>query len=148
MPRNSHANRKTAPSPDVGRRVLPTGRRAVVLGLILVLGLPATIWSAPVTHGVVFFCPPQAEAAVAELQKIQADGFNLVEFASWPWTLPRPGSPLETTVTAVLNWCDAHEMQFFLMQPCHNGRPGEDEASVAAGGSVRRERPDCGGYSG
>ena len=132
MPRNSHANRKTAPSPDVGRRVLPTGRRAVVLGLILVLGLPATTWSAPVTHGVVFFCPPQAEAAVAELQKIQADGFNLVEFASWPWTLPRPGSPLETTVTAVLNWCDAHEMQFFLMQPCHNGRPGDDEASVAA----------------
>ena len=52
-----------------------------------------------------------------------------------PWTLPRPGSPLETTVTAVLNWCDAHEMQFFLMHNIqYDGLDGAYENPLGAAG--------------
>ncbi|MCL5096657.1 MAG: hypothetical protein M1608_03830 [Candidatus Omnitrophica bacterium] len=89
--------------------------RSWTLASILILCLPAIAGPAPFAHGVVFFCPPDGDSAIAELQKILADGYNLVEFASWPWTLPKPGGRLETTATAVLNWCDAHEMRFFLM---------------------------------
>jgi hypothetical protein len=88
--------------------------------------LPVLAAPAPIAHGVVFFCPPKPEAAVAELEKIQADGYNLVTFASWCWTLPRPGSDLERTAGAVLEWCDAHDMRFFLM---HNIQFGAQEGA-------------------
>ena len=91
------------------------GRKAWAWALMLVLCLPGGARSGPIAHGVIFFCPPRAEEAIAELQKIRTDGYNLIEFASWPWTLPTPGSQLETTAKAVLGWCNAHEMRFFLM---------------------------------
>ena len=75
--------------------------------------------------GVVFFCPDKPDAAVAELAKIQADGFSLIEFASWCWTLPTPGSDVEKRAQAVLDWCDAHGMSFFLMHNIQFGSAGE-----------------------
>jgi hypothetical protein len=81
--------------------------------------------SLPLAEGVVFFCPPKADAAIAELEKLHADGFNLVEFASWTWTIPTPGSDLERTASAVLDWCDGHDVRFFLMHNIQFGSPGE-----------------------
>jgi len=112
---NLDANHKITGTIGAGPLALLAGRLTLALGSILTLCLPATAAPAPRAHGVIFFCPPKAESAIAELKKIQADGYNLVEFASWPWTLPTSGSQMETTVTAVLNWCDAHDMHFFLM---------------------------------
>jgi hypothetical protein len=80
----------------------------------------------PISHGVVFFCPPKADAAIAELEKIQADSYNLIKFASWCWTLPTRGSDLDHTAGAVLDWCDAHDMRFFLM---HNIQFGAQEGA-------------------
>lgn len=82
---------------------------------------PAT----PMAHGVVFFCPEKADAAVAELKKIKADGFGLIEFASWCWTLPVPGSQLERTATEVLDWCDANSLSFVLMHNIQFGSKAE-----------------------
>jgi len=79
-----HCNRMKIDSIGRGRRALLA--RAWVPALLL--GLSALAKPAPLAHGVIFFCPPREAAAIAELQKIQADGFNLIEFASWPWTLP------------------------------------------------------------
>ena len=126
-------NRKMTGAIGVGRCVLPAERWAFVLGLILVLFLPDNAISAPVAHGVIFFCPSHAESAIVELQKIQANGYNLVAFASWPWTLPTPGSQLETTVTAVLNWCDVQKMRFFLMHNVqYDGLDGAYENPMGA----------------
>jgi hypothetical protein len=80
---------------------------------------------APPTPGVVFFAPKDPAAAVAELAKIRADGYGLVKMASWCWTLPRPGSDLERTARAVLDWCDTHEMRFVLLQNIQFGSKGE-----------------------
>jgi hypothetical protein len=87
----------------------------------LVGGNPA----APPSPGVVFFAPSQPAAAVAELEKLHADGYSLIEFASWCWTLPKPGSPLEHTAGAVLDWCDDHDVRFVLMHNIQLGSRGE-----------------------
>ncbi len=89
--------------------------------------LPArdSIVHGPMAHGVVFFCPEQPEAAVTELRKIRADGFRLIEFASWCWTLPAPGSQLERTASAVLDWCDGNGVRFVLMHNIQFGSQGE-----------------------
>ncbi len=75
-------------------------------------------------HGVVFFCPGEANQAISDLVKIKADGYNLIEFASWPWTLPTPGSALEKAAGAVLSWCDENDFHFFLMQNIQYGSDG------------------------
>jgi hypothetical protein len=118
---DANLNRDVTGRVGDGRDVRPTGRSAGALALILVLCLAGGARSAPLMHGVIFFCPPHADAAVAELQKIRADGYNLIEFASWPWTLPTPRNQLEATATAVLAWCDVHEMRFFLMHNIQYG---------------------------
>jgi hypothetical protein len=69
----------------------------------------------PVRHGVIFFCPDRPEDALAELVRLRADGFDLIAFASWPWTLPTPGSDVERRVRAVLDWCDREGVAFCLM---------------------------------
>ena len=112
---DSNCHRKEILFFGVGRSAAAAGSLGFAWGLILALCGPILAAPAPVAHGVIFFCPPRPDEAVAELQKIRDDGFNLVEFASWPWTLPKPGSSLETIATAVLDWCDVHEMRFFLM---------------------------------
>lgn len=130
-----NCNRKQIGSFRIGRCAAPAGSWALAPILILILCLPAVARPATVAHGVIFFCPPREESAIAELQKIRADGYNLVEFASWPWTLPKAGSLLETTATAVLNWCDAHEMRFFLMHNIqYDGIDGAHENPMGAAG--------------
>ncbi len=79
----------------------------------------------PLREGVVFFCPDNSDEAIKQLEQIQAQGFNLIEFASWAWTLPKPGTPFQQRVSAVLNWCDHHDMAFFLMQNIQYNDEGE-----------------------
>jgi hypothetical protein len=79
----------------------------------------------PLRHGVVFWQEKLPEEAIAELEKVKADGFNLIEQASWAWTLPTPGSPLEAVMQAELDWCDRNEFHFFLLQNVQYGSPGE-----------------------
>ena len=66
-------------------------------------------------HGVVFYCPENIDEGIRQLQLIKNDGFKLIEFSSWIWTIPTEGSDLEKRVNAVLNWCDANDMSFFLI---------------------------------
>ena len=101
---------------------------AIVLALVPIACGCAHAAPPLLAPGVVFFCPEKPEAAVAELQKVQADGFSLIEFASWCWTLPTPGSDLEKRAQAVLGWCDAHNMSFFLMHNIQIGSAGEGGA--------------------
>ncbi len=79
----------------------------------------------PLREGVVFFCPNNTDEAIKQLEQIQAHGFNLIEFASWAWTLPKPGTPFQQRVSAVLNWCDHHDMAFFLLQNIQYNDEGE-----------------------
>ncbi len=79
----------------------------------------------PMRHGVVFFCPESADEAVKQLEAIKRDGFNLIKFASWAWTLPKPGSPLRERARAVLDWCDREGMAFFLLHNIQYGSQGE-----------------------
>ncbi len=72
-------------------------------------------------HGVVFFCPESPEEAVRQLEGIQRDGFRLIKFASWIWTLPKPGSDLEQRAQTVLDWCDRHDLAFFLLHNIQYG---------------------------
>ena len=135
--RSGHApNTHREPTAPLGcGRRLSTVRWAIATSLIALLFLPSFAISAPLAHGVIFFCPAKPEPAIAELQKIRADGFNLIEFASWPWTLPQPGSQLETTAKAVLNWCDTHGVQFFLMHNVqYDGLDGVYENPMGAAG--------------
>lgn len=81
--------------------------------------------SSPLRVGVVFFLPDSPEKAIEELEKIKAEGLNLVEVASWVWTLPKPGSELERIAKAVLDWCDANGMHFMLLQNIQYGSAGE-----------------------
>jgi len=69
----------------------------------------------PMRHGVVFFCPGSEAEALKQLERIKGDGFDMIKFASWIWTLPTPGSSLERRVRRVLDWCDENDMAFFLM---------------------------------
>ncbi len=87
-------------------------------------GLPPNV-DVPLRHGVVFFCPDKPEDAIRELVKIKADGFRLIEFASWVWTLPKPGSDVEKRAQAVLDWCDRNDLGFFLMHNIQWGSVGE-----------------------
>ncbi|MBN1421947.1 MAG: beta-galactosidase [Planctomycetes bacterium] len=91
------------------------------------IGAPA----APMRHGVVFFCPESEAEAVRQLERIQGDGFDSIEFASWIWTLPTPGSAFERRVRAVLDWCDENDMGFFLMHNIqYEGEGGGLDAGV------------------
>lgn len=56
---------------------------------------------APLRHGAVFFCPEDDADAVKQLERIKGDGFHLIKFASWIWTLPTPGSAFERRVRTV-----------------------------------------------
>lgn len=79
----------------------------------------------PMRHGVVFFCPESGDEAVAQLEAVKRDGFDLVKFASWAWTLPTPGSPLRARARTVLEWCDREGMAFFLLHNIQYGSQGE-----------------------
>lgn len=79
----------------------------------------------PMRHGVVFFCPEEPQRAIEELEKLKADGFRLIEFASWLWTIPAPGSDVERRAQAVLDWCDRNDVGFFLIHNIQYGSPGE-----------------------
>jgi len=81
----------------------------------------------PLRHGVVFWQEKSPEAAIAELDKVKADGFNLIKQASWGWTLPKPGSPLEGVMQAELDWCDRNDFHFFLLQNVQYGSAGEGD---------------------
>ena len=96
--------------------------------LLLLTGVLCGAAPPAFSPGVVFFCPDKPDAALAELAKIQGDGFSLIEFASWCWTLPTPGSDIEKRAQAVLGWCDAHNMSFFLMHNIQIGSAGEGGA--------------------
>jgi len=101
---------------------------ALLLGLLLCLAATSRVVgnpAPPMRHGVVFFCPEKPDAAVRELELIKRDGYDLIKFSSWVWTLPKPGSQLERTVQAVLDWCDRNDMSFFLMHNIQYGNPGE-----------------------
>ena len=76
-------------------------------------------------HGVVFFCPEEPARAIEELEKLKAEGFLLIEFASWLWTIPTPGSDVERRAEAVLDWCDHNGVAFFLIHNIQYGSPGE-----------------------
>lgn len=89
--------------------------------LALTASAAALALELPTRHGVVFFCPETAAEAVQQLESIRRDGFRLVIFASWIWTLPTPGSDLERRAQAVLEWCDRHEMSFFLLHNIQYG---------------------------
>ncbi len=99
-------------------------RLIIALLSILLFDSAAFAENPPLEHGVVFFCPEEANVAIASLEKIKADGYNLIEFASWPWTLPKAGSGLEKAATAVLKWCDSNDFHFFLMQNIQYGSDG------------------------
>ncbi|MCE5215728.1 beta-galactosidase [bacterium] len=98
--------------------------RLAVLCLSLLPGL-ALAETTPMHHGVVFFCPQEPAEAVKELERIKADGFDLLKFASWAWTLPKPGSPVEARAQAVLDWCDRNGMAFVLLHNVQYGSKGE-----------------------
>lgn len=101
------------------------GLVAMTCGLWAVApGLPPSL-DVPMRHGVVFFCPDKPDDAVRELEKVKADGFRLIEFASWVWTLPTPGSDVEKRAEAVLDWCDRSDMGFFLMHNIQYGNAAE-----------------------
>lgn len=94
------------------------------MATLAVLTNGATAWPLPgdpMHHGVVFFCPEKTEDAIRQLERIKEDGFDLIKFASWIWTLPKPGSDLEKRVQAVLDWCDQHGMAFFLLHNIQYG---------------------------
>ncbi|MHB1000123.1 MAG: beta-galactosidase [Armatimonadota bacterium] len=76
-------------------------------------------------QGVVFFCPPTEQEAIKQLELLKKDGFDLIEFASWVWTIPTPGSDLEKRATAVLDWCDRNDVAFFLMHNIQYINPDE-----------------------
>lgn len=86
---------------------------------------------APLQTGVVYFLPETPKESIAQLEAIQADGFNMVKIASWVWTVPHDGTPLRTVVDATLDWCDAHGMAVWLLHNIQWGSPGE-------GGDVER----------
>jgi hypothetical protein len=79
----------------------------------------------PLREGVVFFCPNDNASAISQLEQIRAQGFNLIEFASWAWTLPKAGSQFQKRVSAVLDWCDQNSMAFFLLQNIQYDDQGE-----------------------
>jgi len=101
----------------------------LLLGLLASLvGAPACradARPAPMRHGVCFFCPDKEDEAIRQLELLKREGFDLIEFASWVWTLPTPGSALERRARAVLDWCDTHDVAFFLMHNIQWGSPGE-----------------------
>ncbi len=88
------------------------------------INLPKNV-DVPVRHGIVFFCPNKPDDAVRELEKIKTDGFKMIKFSSWVWTLPKSGSDLERTAKAVLDWCDRNEIDFFLLHNIQWGSAGE-----------------------
>jgi len=98
---------------------------ACCAAFLLAGALPALPSDAPTRHGVVFFCPEQEQKALRQLEQVKADGFRLIEFASWVWTQPTPGSPLEHRAGAVLDWCDRNGVGFFLMHNIQFGSEGE-----------------------
>lgn len=69
----------------------------------------------PMHHGVVFYCPPTSEEALKQMKLIKKDGFDLIEFSSWIWTIPSPGSDMERNVKNVLDWCDGNDVAFVLL---------------------------------
>lgn len=85
----------------------------------------AEMATSPARHGVVFFCPEEPAAAIDELVRLKRDGFRLIEFASWVWTLPTPGSRLERTAGKVLEWCDANGVEFVLLHNIQFGSAGD-----------------------
>lgn len=89
----------------------------------------------PLQAGVVYFLPETPEESVAQLEAIQADGFNMVKIASWVWTVPLEGTPLRAVVDATLDWCDAHGMAVWLLHNIQWGSPGE-------GGDVEKALTD------
>lgn len=104
---------------------------STILAALVCLALlpaPATRADAgrgPLRHGVVYFCPEEPGPAIGELVKLKADGFRLIEFASWVWTIPTPGSRLEKTAGEVLDWCDANGVKFVLLHNIQFGSIGD-----------------------
>jgi hypothetical protein len=99
-----------------------------IAALILLAFVPScalALTEQPLRHGVVFLCPEQPDEAIRQLDEIQREGFDLIKFASWVWTLPTPGSDLERRAQAVLDWCDRHDMAFFLMHNIQYGNSAE-----------------------
>jgi len=82
-------------------------------------------FSQPMRHGVVFWQTATPEEGIRQLEDVAAEGFRLVTLASWCWTLPTPGSDLERSARAMLEWCDEHGMAFFLLQNIQFGSEGE-----------------------
>ncbi|MHB1459373.1 MAG: beta-galactosidase [Armatimonadota bacterium] len=106
--------------------------RIPIICIILILAFPLLCHAAnrgpkdPGTrHGVVFFCPTTESEAIRQLEMLKKDGFDLIEFASWVWTIPTPGSDLEKRASAVLNWCDRNDVAFFLMHNIQYINPEE-----------------------
>ncbi|MBI2301060.1 MAG: hypothetical protein HYU66_19285 [Armatimonadetes bacterium] len=95
------------------------------MGLTLLLAAALAAAPVPMHHGVVFFCPEDTAEAIRQLEAVRADGFDLIKFCSWVWTIPKAGSPLEARASAVLDWCDQHQVAFFLLHGIQYGRPGE-----------------------
>jgi hypothetical protein len=79
----------------------------------------------PVRAGVVFWQAKTPAEAIAELERVRAQGYNLIKQASWAWTLPTPGNDLERVMQAELDWCDANGFHFYLLQNVQYGSPGE-----------------------
>ena len=98
---------------------------AAVWALTAIASVAAETALPPMHHGVVFFCPEQPDEAIRQLETIKRDGFDLLKFASWVWTLPKPGSDLERNAQAVLDWCDRNDMAFYLLPNIQYGSPGE-----------------------
>jgi hypothetical protein len=95
----------------------------------------------PLRHGVVFWQEKTPEQAVAELEKVKAQGFNLIAQSSWVWTLPKPGSDLERVMQAELKWCDENDLRFFLLHGIQYGSPGEGGNLDDAWEDPRRAAP-------
>ncbi|NSW57893.1 MAG: beta-galactosidase [Armatimonadetes bacterium] len=90
---------------------------------------------APLQAGVVYFLPETPDESIAQLEAIQADGFNMIKIASWVWTVPQGGTPLRAVVDRTLDWCDAHGMAVWLLHNIQWGSPGE-------GGDVEKALTD------
>ena len=102
--------------------------KARIAALVLLSFLPSAgfaLTEQPLRHGVVFLCPEQPQEAIRQLEEIQREGFNLIKFGSWVWTIPTPGSDLEQRAQTVLEWCDQHDMAFFLLHNIQYGNPAE-----------------------
>ncbi len=99
---------------NIIRRMISVSVLIIPIALLCISSFAAPM-EFPMHHGVVFYCPPTSEEAIRQLELIKKDGFDLIEFSSWIWTIPTPDSDLERNAKAVLDWCDNNNFTFFLL---------------------------------